>query len=231
MKEIVFITASHSRDILENNLLMSKVLDKYPLHIMQGYKNIPKAYNRATIDGINIYVHNDVFLPDNFEENLLKSLDAINRTDSDWGVLGVAGVIATPDNKKASYGSLLDRGMDWDGIKEIPHEVDTLDELMLITKGDLIFDDNIPSAHFYGCDICLQSTLLGRKNYVVNAYCHHNSDLPQEGRPDGFLEARDYIKEKYKDYLPIATTCTVIPLPTSAMRFIPRGRARRRRPE
>lgn len=211
--KIEFVTPSHNPEILENNLLKSKILRKYKLAVQTNYTNISKAYNEADVNGdIIIYVHHDVYLPPSFERKLLNSLTEIERIDPNWGVLGLAGAVMS-HNEKRVYGYLLNRGRRLGSPKGLPREVDTLDELMLITRGDLKFDENIPSTHFYGADICLQARLQGRKCYVINAYCHHNhnySGLVNGERTEGFLLAQEYIKKKYAKLLPIPTTCTII---------------------
>ena len=210
LPQINFVTASHVEDILQNNLLKSPIFkNKQPI-IKRGYTNVPKAYNDANIKGlINVFIHHDVFLPDTFYLKLYASIEEINKVDPNWGVLGVAGVQRN-GNKKDIYGNILDRGIQWGGPELVPHEVDTLDELLLITKGDFVFDENLPSNHFYGGDICLQAKKQGRKNYAIQAYCHHNSLLPQGGRPDNFMECQEYFRKKWIDELPIFTTCANI---------------------
>jgi len=204
---MIFITASHKPEILEANLLKSKIFKKYKLIVQKNYSNVPKAYNEAEGGDITVYVHHDVFLPDDFEDNLLSSIAEIEKKDKNWGVLGVAGVELK--ERRVIYGNIDDRGVQWGDPKELPHEVDTLDELILIVKNKFVFDEKLGN-HFYGADICLQAKELGMKSYAINAYLHHNSGLLRGERPDDFWEARDYMKEKYKHILPIATTCTII---------------------
>jgi len=206
---MIFITPSHNPEILQKNLLKSKIFKKYKLIIQRGYTNISKAYNDVkTRDKIRIYIHHDVFLPDDFETNLLKSLNDIEKIDPNWGVLGVAGVKTAPLGKEI-YGNISDRGKQWGKPDNLPHEVDTLDELMLIIKNrDLKFDENIPTTHFYGADICIQAKQKGMNNYAINAYCHHNSGLGE--KPKEFYIAKDYMTKKWKNLLPIATTCTIL---------------------
>jgi len=208
-RDIQFICPSNDKWVLRNNLLRSKILESYPLKVQRDYTNISKAYNDFKSDSeIRVYLHHDVFLPDDFEENLLKGIEKIEETDPNWGVIGVAGVRSVGDGKEI-YGYISDRGKKWGKPDNLPHEVDTLDELLLIVKDKkLKFDENIPSTHFYGADICLQAQEMGKKNYAINAYCEHNSSLGE--KPAGFYAARDYIMIKYKNKRPIATTCTII---------------------
>lgn len=207
-KSIIFVTASHKQEILNKFLRKSKIFDNKKLIVKKGYTNVSKAYNDAkVIADIVVYVHHDVFLPDDFESNLIKSLDVMEGIDPNWGVLGVAGVNATKDGKDF-FGCLKDREIEYKS-DDLPVAVQTLDELILITHGDFKFDEKIPSNHFYGADICLQANKQGRKNYVINCFLIHNSSLRQGERPADFILAKKYFANKYKDQFPIATTCEI----------------------
>lgn len=208
---IEFVTPSHNPEILEKNLLKSKIFKECKLTVQTNYTNISKAYNEAEVDSdIVIYIHHDVYLPRRFERDLRNSLSRIEKIDPNWGVLGVAGATITKNGTHNFFLYLLDRGRRVGDRRKLPQEVETLDELILITRGDLKFDEDIPSTHFYGVDICLQARLQGRKCYAIDAYCHHNSGLPLGVLPNDFFLARDYIRHKYEHLLPIATTCTII---------------------
>ncbi len=208
-----FICASHKEEVLKQNLLRSPILEKYPIKFQKGFTNICKAYNKANSKAdIQIYVHHDVYLPETFENDLMNGIAEIDNIDPNWGVIGVAGVVCIDDTTKVSYGYLSDRGTTWGNKKGLPHEVDTLDELILITKGDFKFDEKILSQHFFGADICLQAKRQGKKNYVIEAFLEHNSGLIKYSKlPKEFYRERKYIANKYKDLLPTATTCTIIP--------------------
>ncbi|MCW1912907.1 glycosyltransferase family protein [Luteolibacter sp. GHJ8] len=179
---------------------------------MRDYDNVMRAYNEAgTAPGITVYVHHDVFLPESFEAGLLNSLESLGRIDPDWAVAGVAGMQVN-GGRPTFVAHVRDRGRDLGSPISSPHEVQTLDELILVVNGPAVFDESIPGNHFYGCDICMQGMLAGRRSYVVEAYCHHNSGLNLENiLPADFWPAREYIASNYRDCLPIHTTCTSIP--------------------
>lgn len=199
---IEFVTASHSEEVLQANLLRSPILDKYPLTVQKNYTNVPKAYNEAkTSASIVIYLHHDVFLPESFELDLMMSLFRI----PDFGVLGVAGVTA---NRKI-HGNILDRGRPWGSKNDLPSLVDTLDELLLVTHGDTRFDENLQQ-DFYGADICMVARKRGLMNFAINAFCHHNSSRSFGGRTDSYYDSEKYFREKWKDYLPVPTTTTIV---------------------
>jgi hypothetical protein len=204
-----FVTASHNATILDKNLLRSNLFADRKLIVQSGFDNISKAYNAAPItSNIVVYLHHDIFLPNNFFTQLQQSINTVTKLDKNWGVLGIAGVQLSNDERQI-HGNILDRGKHWGCANDLPHEVDTLDELLLITHGDLIFDEQLP-LHFYGADICMQAKQEGRKCYAIKAFCHHNSSLVPGYRSESFYECKNYFRNKWRSYLPIATTCTIV---------------------
>ena len=185
-------------------------------HIGQGkYLNISKAYNDAIKilrKEILVFAHQDIYLPWNWLAQLERALEKLQNVD--WGVLGVAGA-SFFHNTIQHAGHIRDRDVEWNMTNpiDLPKQVQTIDELLLIIKNDgsLVFDEEIPSCDFYGADICLQSKRQGKKNYVIDAYLHHNSlrrrDVPL---PEKFHASREYMMKKWKDLLPVATTCTIL---------------------
>ena len=206
---IEFVCASHNENILEDNLLKSSIFKHRKLTVLRGFDNVAKAYNsHKPTSSVVVYVHHDVFLPDNFENSLLAAVFQLHTIDKNWGALGSAGVKLEKSVKK-NYGYISDRGNIWGSENGLPKEVQTLDELILITKGDLIFDENLPQ-DFYGADLCMQNQMRGRKNYAIKAFCHHNSGRAVGGRTDEFYKAQDYFENKWKDHKPIVTTCSLL---------------------
>lgn len=203
---ITFICATNNKDLLRNNLLRSECITLDNIILQYNYTNVPKAYNDAmkqTKDDILCFVHQDVFLPVKFMDDLTLSIEKLK--DKDWGVLGVAGKL-----NDQYIGYIKDRGRPWGTPSGLPKEVQTLDELLLVIKKDTFqFDENIPTAHLYGADICMQAIEAGKKVFAIDAYCCHNSihgyKLPLE-----FDSAAKYIKQKWMKRLPIHTTCTSI---------------------
>jgi hypothetical protein len=96
--------------------------------------------------------------------------------------------------------------------------IQTLDEVVLIFRrsSGLRFDDHLPHFHLYGADLCLRAAKTGLKTYAIPAFCIHNTNqylvLPKE-----FYECCRHIKRRWKDQLPIQTTCVRI---TRFNRFI-----------
>jgi hypothetical protein len=181
--------------------------------IQRGYTNVAKAYNdaRPRCKGLVVYLHHDVFLPVNFEVELMRSVIVITRRDPRWGVLGIAGCNLLPNGTQTFHGWLSDRGVVWKGRRTVlPHKVETLDELLLITRGDFVFDEQLPANHFYGADICMQAQAQGRACYAIRAFVTHNSGGHFGALPADFEIAKTYFAAKWRDRLPIATTCTIV---------------------
>jgi GT2 family glycosyltransferase len=83
----------------------------------------------------------------------------------------------------------------------------------VIHNGLLRFDEEIPSTHFYGADICLQARSKGLKCYAIDAYCYHNSLLQSRSDsdlPPGFYLAKRYLRRKWRKEFPIATTSSLL---------------------
>ena len=205
---IKIVTASHNAAVLGTNLKRSAILDTAELIVQTGYDNIAKAYNEAPITRgeITIYVHHDVWLPNSFESDLMTALANV---PFDWDVLGVAGVRLDKSGRKMGYGNIMDRGREWGIVPDQPVRVQTLDEMLLITRGDTEFDENLPQ-DFYGADICMRANLAGKSCYAINAFCAHNSSRKIGERTPSFYESEKYFRQKYIDHLPIVTTCSLL---------------------
>jgi hypothetical protein len=211
-----FVVASHNEKTLRDNLLRSDMVHKYPLLVQKNFKNVAEAYNNACnvnvfkdspvpADQIVIYVHHDVFLPVGFEAQLI---DSLQRLPKDWAVAGPAGVRLI-NGKKNNFGHINDRGRVW-GEKLYPWApVQTLDELLLITQGDIVFDEQFPQ-DFYGADICMQANVAGKTCYAINAFCDHNSSRVVGGRTAEFYDAEKKFRFKWFRHLPIVTTCSML---------------------
>jgi len=213
MTTLGFIVATNNDELLQKNFLSSKVIrdKKYPVTLQRGYRNIGKAYNdgMAKTDAqILICLHQDVFLPDGWEDQMLASLSKLE--PSNWGVLGVAG-IQSLERRSVLVGHLLDRGVEIGSSENLPARVDTLDELLLVIRKDqkLRFDERIPATHLYGADICLQASSQGLGCFAISAYCQHNSIDSNPHTPE-FRLAVKYMQKKWKRRLPFVTTCAVV---------------------
>lgn len=207
-----FIVATHDDNIFKENIVRSNVYANFLFHKQVGFTNVPEAYNDASKkirkDHYAIYCHHDIYFPTVFEFQLTLGLKYLENIGLDWGVIGVAGV-RLEDGVKKNYGHINDRGRVWGDSRQLPARVQTLDEMLLITKGDLIFDPQFEQ-DFYGADICMQANRQGRDCYAINAFCHHNSGREIGGRTESFYKSEALFREKWKHKLPIVTTTSLM---------------------
>ena len=200
------VCATNDDNILYKNLLASPNIDKHQVILQKNHSNVCQAYNdgmKKVNENIVIFVHHDVYLPNGFFDQLEKSLKDL---PVDWGVAGVAGL-----HGNHRYGWLMNRNSVWGKDENLPHVVDSLDELILIVRnGSIVFDENIPSSHhMFGTDVVCQFKEKGMKGYSIRAYLTHNCKMHRV-YPQSFYDSAEYIKKKWPKYLPIVTTCTTI---------------------
>lgn len=205
------ICAANKPDVLHENLLKSPGISNHEIIAVFGAKNVPNAYNRAAsmaTEDILIFVHQDVYLPETFFPELESSISSLEGRN--WGVLGPIGTKFDPYGSGSVIyaGDMVDRGTRVGKSDSLPEWIQTLDEMMLICKKeDAIFDEEIPTTHhMHGSDVCMTSISKGKTNFAIKAFCYHNSETGYVQDPQ-ILIAADYIKAKWKDYLPICTTC------------------------
>ena len=211
---LTLVCPVNDKKVAEENFLRSKVVrDKQcPVIVIEGAVNVPKALNFGKMQAVTThmaFIHQDVFLPDEWLENAIEAVTYLTiNVDSNFGALGPAG-----RKGKHYFGNITDRGKSWGSPTGLPTEVDTLDELCLITRKDNVwFDEDIPTAHLYGADLCLSYKIRDLKSYAINLPCVHNSTVKNKV-PDDFNCAKNYIRKKYYDIpslFPIYTTCTII---------------------
>lgn len=208
------VTVSHKESVLKENLLQSEMFRFHVLHIAHTNSNVPQAINEASKGniGARMFVHNDVFIPKDFELQLVKALYSL---PNDWGILGLAGasmVKTHQGSKRLFFGHVMDRGNVWGTPFLNPIKVQTVDELLIIVNdahGTWEFDEQFPF-DFYGADICMQAHERGLGVYVIPAFVHHNSSRKVGERTPSFYESEAKFREKWKHRLPIATTCSIL---------------------
>lgn len=177
-----------------------------------GYRNISQAYNDA-LERVKtqyvIFAHQDVFLPEDFMSQLIDQIARLrlefSGTDTRWSMLGVAGV----DHLGVRYGNLISSGEPWQhDTMNLPHVVQTLDECLLVCKtASINFDENMPTAHFYGADACLERNGFC---YAIDAPIEHRRTLAPNIMDYGFFMGAGYIYRKWWRKCPIYTTCCKI---------------------
>jgi len=210
-RPITFVAAVNNRQIFEENLFASACLqagNNHELVAQAGFASASLAYNDAMDRASNevmVFAHQDVFFPPLWLSQLEAALAYLGNTDSQWGVLGCWGVTQKGERRGHIYSS------GWGELGrplEHPAEVQTLDEIVLILRksSGLRFDERLRHFHLYGTDICMAAGQRGLRCYAIPAFCIHNTEqlltLPQE-----FYECHRQIKRKWREHLPIHTSC------------------------
>lgn len=197
----------------------------------RAYASISALYEdarRRARHAVLVFLHQDVFLPPDWEARVARRLDDLTRRDPNWGVVGVAGRaprsqgVADPPN----IGHWSDPHRYHEPSVPLPAEVQILDELLMIVRPDagVGFDPDLPGFHCYGADLCLAARDRGMKCYVVDAPVVHKLFRPDgslietgdktykiatrqtpEFRAD-FLRSADHVRRKWAKYLPFEGT-------------------------
>jgi Glycosyltransferase like family len=209
------IVAVNNEGVFRGTLLASPAIDsKCQVIAKRGFTSAGLAYNAALAEAENeivVFAHQDVYLPKNWKRNLEYALGQLATMDPTWGVAGVFGVTRSnvPEHKGHCYstglGAVLGQSL------SAPIEAQSLDELVLVVRrsSGLSFDDELPGFHLYGTDICLQSATKGMGNYIIPAFCVHNSNGVKY-YPVDFWRAYFYLRRKWWPRLPVTTCCTKI---------------------
>ena len=162
-----------------------------------GMNKLLKSFSDADI---GVIVHQDVYLPDNWEEDMIAG---IKELPEDWGVAGVWG--RTEDY--LYHGNILDRGIRA-YAPPLPFAVDTLDEVCLIfnMKTNPSFDEEMMGWDLYGTYIVLYMKNKGKQAFVIDApLAHFTSRGKAFAMTDLFVNNLLWLDKQYPD-LPILST-------------------------
>lgn len=209
------IVAVNNEEVLKQTLLASPAVDSSCQVIpMTGYKSAAEAYNaglKRADHELVVFAHQDVYLPGDWLTQVDRAVTQLNRTDPEWGVLGLFGVQDNPEGTKVGYCYSTGLGLTLGAPFSCPIEATSLDELVLIVRrsSNLSFDERLPGFHFYGTDICLTARELLMKSYIISAFCIHNSNGIQYF-PREFWRGYAYMRNKWRNVLPVTTCCTRI---------------------
>lgn len=209
--KITFVVAVNDSVVFEKNFLASPFLSEAHDHeiiVQKSFASAPMAYNDAlgrSSNDLFVFCHQDMYFPKGWLKNLKRALDYLTIHDPNWGVLGCSGMTVDRQHPRYLYSSGL--GVSGAPLQQ-PKAVQTLDEIVLIMRksSGLRFDDLLPYYHLYGTDICLQAAKLGMKSYVISAFCIHNTHQPLV-LPAEFYKCCEHIRRRWRDRLPIQTTC------------------------
>lgn len=136
---------------------------------------------------LQVFVHPDVLLPEDWYSNFMLKLARIESFDSNWGVLGTAGVPLdwTPFHlwgKSKIASSISDFFNNFNSGSD-NMSVQSLDEhLLVLRKGSPSFDPNLPGFDLYGTDIVCSARKAGMKAYLLNTALRHKT-VGTDGNP------------------------------------------------
>lgn len=214
-ERLTFIAASNNEAVLRKNLLASPALGagcRHQIIVKRNYPSIGTAFNEAIEEADNnilVFLHQDIVLPEGWDDRLLDSITALERDGAAWGVVGCYG--ATKDNVQAGhvYSNGLQRELGTAGAA--PVEVAVLDEIVLVIRksSGLRFDPRLPGFHLYGADICLEAQERSLACYAISNFCLHNS-LPIRRLGRDFWRCVFFIRRKWWSRLPLQTN--IIPI-------------------
>ena len=203
-------------DVFNENLGRSPCLltngGTVPLATRRGWSNVPAAYNdmmESTDAMYRAFIHEDVYLPIEFPEALLRGVKVVERRNLWWDVIGAAGTVWVdqPGGTVKMYaGNYKDRDDPSPNEVELPCQVETVDEMVIVTKSGRKFDEENPFHHLMAADMCWR----GRAVYVVDAWCHHNCKGKWKRLPMEFAVSAGYMYRKHHDRLPLSTNCATI---------------------
>jgi hypothetical protein len=213
-ESFTIVAAVNDMEVLERNLYLSPGIrddGKHQIIVKRNYRAASLAYNEAIEEARNeiiLFVHQDVYLPEEWFMSLRGALSYFEKEKISWGVLGCYGT-REELRRGEGFGNVYSNG--WGNIGsriKKPEPVQTLDEIVLMIRksSGLRFDPTLPHFHMYGADICMSAKEKGMTSYVIPAFCIHNTNqvvnLPRE-----FYECYRHIKRRWKKYLPIRTPC------------------------
>ena len=213
-ESFTIVAAVNDAKVLQQNLFLSPGIkhDCMQLIIKRNYRAASLAYNEAIEEADNeiiIFVHQDVYLPEPWFSGLKKSLSYLENEKINWGVLGCYG---SSHEGVRGIGRVYTNGMGFHGDEiDKPEPIQTLDEIVLVIRksSGLRFDLALPHFHMYGVDICMSAKERGMMSYAIPAFCVHNTNqlvnLPKE-----FYNCYRHVKERWRKYLPIYTSCITI---------------------
>ncbi len=177
------------------------------------------------------FVHQDVFVPPEWESQVMTALAELEAIDPDWGVAGPVGVGLALDPKgRWNRGHWADPGSggQWRRIGPLPAEVQALDELCLGVRrsSGVGFDPKLPGFHCYGMDLSLTARAMGLRSWAIDAPLWHKRFDPQGNPVIGKAQSRKivdrrtpefqaayerskaFVREKWRRFLPFRSTST-----------------------
>jgi len=193
-----------SRDVLESCLLRSPCIESIPTTIIDDAKSASEGYNRAmegTKPRVAVCVHQDVYLPASWIDDLLGVIEQLGDT---WGVIGSIGKTGRGDVVGRVFTNGLGKEVGCDITSPTP--IVTLDEMVLVinAQAGVRFDAALPGFHLYGTDVVRTALAADLGCFAADLPAVHNS-VPVGLLDAGYKEAYRYLSRKYRRELPLET--------------------------
>jgi hypothetical protein len=201
------VAAVNDDAVLGANLMRSPLFQQpdVRVHLQRGYASASLAYCAALAQcqhDVVVFAHQDVYLPKQWDAQLMRSIHALSATDPDWAVLGVYGVQANGSHVGCVWSSGLDAvfGAPFD----MPTAVQSIDEVLIVLRrsSGITFDTGLPGYHLYATDLVQTALSRGLGAYAISAPVVHNSrPVLYLGRD--YFSAYAYMRRKWLHRLPI----------------------------
>ena len=169
---------------------MSDIMELVPVQNADNRFTVTESLNMAKIVARGDYLaycHQDVIFK---QQWVLMVLSAIANIPGKKGIIGFEGLA----NGGTPYACKAVR-------KGGRVQVQTLDELCIITeRSSLCFDEGF-KFHYYGADICLQAEEAGLQNWLIGVSIEHLSggDVNIRSDPEGFKREAQNFRDKWPD--------------------------------
>jgi hypothetical protein len=160
---------------------------------------------RAARNEVIVFVHQDV---------VLHSLPALEQAaaellaDPGIGIMGAVGI----DAGDRILGRIRDRIVQVGESAPAPRDVETLDEVLLMTTRQRVLDDPLSEDpllawHAYGVEYALRMRRAGRRAVARDVPLTHNSLSTNLAKLD---LAHRHVADRYPEFVPIHTTCGTV---------------------
>ena len=180
-----FVTCASDAGVLAQRLLASPCVagGEYAVEIHVGAVSAAAAFNvemgrRPQAEWL-VWVHQDVFLPTEWDERFIAAIREAEQRFSRLAVVGVYGVFGARA-EAVRAGHVLDRGQLLKEPTPMPFHAESLDELLFAVRTDsgLTLDPSL-GFDFYATDVALKALERGLDVAVVDACCEHWSATPR----------------------------------------------------
>lgn len=170
----------------------------------------------SSTDGLVLYVHPDVYLPEGWVARTRCAIDELDRLDPSWVIAGIAGRTAGSFQRGETGVGHWSDPHGYRAFGELPHRVDVVDELIIMTRDRGVkFDSHHRGFHCYGTDICATAKDAGRSVWVIDAFAWHKmrnanrelithsersakiSNRTGAGFSDEFLLSAEWVRKKW----------------------------------